>query len=178
MPGNILNTDLPFPDREAGWEGIYDYVYQLQEMLRYSMRNLSEKNFNSVSLPELFQGINQGAFRVGEDGQAVLRGVEIQNADGVPGVRIKENGIEVLGSGVVKAELGYRTIEAGGTRYDYPFLQLGDSLIKKFTDGVWIGNRACAERGGKFAAQKGDTGLFVAADGTVRKVRDGAVTAI
>lgn len=76
----------------------------------------------------------------------------------------------------LKLRLGYT---AGDE--DYPFLQLGSGtgkfadfgLVKKFTDGLWIGNSAVENASGQFAAMKGYNGIFFRfSDNTAYVVKD------
>lgn len=59
MPGNILNTDIMFPqfrERETTDQKVVkvmNYLYMLREQLRYSLCNLGIGNFNEGSLSEL-----------------------------------------------------------------------------------------------------------------------------
>jgi len=74
------------------------------------------------------------------------------------------NGFDVYnGGGDLKLKLGYTTEDE-----DFPFLQLGSGsgltkdfgLVKKFADGLWIGNSIPADDQGTFNAQEGYNGIF------------------
>jgi hypothetical protein len=66
-------------------------------------------------------------------------------------------------SGELKLRFGYTT-----SGEDYPFIQLGSGsgkdadygLVKKFTDGLWIGNSDPANESGEFRAKQGYNGIF------------------
>ena len=63
----------------------------------------------------------------------------------------------------VKLRFGYTTDDE-----DYPFIQLGSGsgasadygLVKKFSDGLWIGNSEPEDESGDFAAKTGYNGIF------------------
>lgn len=63
----------------------------------------------------------------------------------------------------LKLRFGYTT-----SGEDYPFIQLGSGsgstadygLVKKFTDGLWIGNSDPADESGEFKAKEGYNGIF------------------
>ena len=74
------------------------------------------------------------------------------------------NGFDVYNAdGDLKLKLGYTTEDE-----DFPFIQLGSGsgstkdygLVKKFSDGLWIGNSIAAEDYGNFEAKEGYNGLF------------------
>lgn len=78
--------------------------------------------------------------------------------------QMTSNGFDVFNSeGGLKLKLGYTTEDE-----DYPFLQLGSGndsvndygLIKKFEDGLWIGNSIAANDQGTFEAKEGYNGIF------------------
>ena len=75
-----------------------------------------------------------------------------------------ETGLEVHNSeGDVKIRLGYTS-----DGYDFPFVELGSGsgnsaskgLVKKFTDGLWVGNSAAAEANGTFSPTANYNGMF------------------
>ena len=88
-----------------------------------------------------------------------------------------DNGFVVLnGDNEVKLRLGYTTEDE-----DYPFLQLGSGsgastdfgLVKKFSDGLWIGNAEPEDETGAFEAKPGYNGIFFRfSDNTAYVVRD------
>ena len=78
--------------------------------------------------------------------------------------QMTSTGFEVYNRDVeLKLRFGY-TSDGG----DYPFIQLGSGsgasadygLIKKFTDGLWIGNSVPKDASGNFMAKKGYNGIF------------------
>ena len=78
--------------------------------------------------------------------------------------QMTSTGFEVYNRDVeLKLRFGY-TSDGG----DYPFIQLGSGsgasadygLIKKFTDGLWIGNSIPRDASGSFMAKKGYNGIF------------------
>lgn len=87
------------------------------------------------------------------------------------------NGFDVYnGEGDLKLKLGYTTEDE-----DYPFLQLGSGsgsskdfgLVKKFQDGLWIGNSLPANDQGLFEAKVGYNGIFFKfEDNTAYVVKD------
>ena len=87
----------------------------------------------------------------------------VEDPDGY--VVMTNTGLEVFnGEGLRKIRLGYTS--AG---HDFPFVELGSGtdettkgLIKKFTDGLWIGNSAAAEATGLFAPTADYNGMFFA----------------
>ena len=88
-----------------------------------------------------------------------------------------DTGFDVYnGDGEVKLRLGYTTEDE-----DYPFLQLGSGsgehtdfgLVKKFSDGLWIGNSEPEDETGEFEAKTGYNGIFFRfSDNTAYVVRD------
>ena len=99
-------------------------------------------------------------------------------------------GFEVFNSqNDIKLRLGYTT-----NGEDFPFVQLGSGsgastdygLIKKFSDGLWIGNSEPADDSGNFKAQNGYNGIFfkfednmayVVKDTTMKNIYTGAAIA-
>ena len=74
------------------------------------------------------------------------------------------NGFDVYNAdGDLKLKLGYTTEDE-----DFPFIQLGSGsgstkdygLVKKFSDGLWIGDSIAAEDYGNFEVKEGYNGLF------------------
>ena len=66
MPGNLLHGNLSIPevsgdDTQKDIKTILNYLYQLQEQLRYTMRNIGEENFNADELDRLAVKITGGA---------------------------------------------------------------------------------------------------------------------
>jgi hypothetical protein len=66
MPGNLLHGNLSIPevsgdDTQKDIKTILNYLYQLQEQLRYTMRNIGEENFNAAELDRLAVKITGGA---------------------------------------------------------------------------------------------------------------------
>lgn len=65
MPGNLLHGNLQIPalegDTQKDIKTILNYLYQLQEQLRYTMRNIGEENFNEDELERLSVKITGGA---------------------------------------------------------------------------------------------------------------------
>ncbi len=64
MPGNLLDTDIYFPqindkDQKEINKEVIDYLYMLQEQLRYSFGNLGIDNFNDTELDELSELITE-----------------------------------------------------------------------------------------------------------------------
>lgn len=67
MPGNILNTDIMYPnlrgkDTEQQISSIMSYLYMLREQLRYSMANLGVENINPTSLNEIGEIITEPVY--------------------------------------------------------------------------------------------------------------------
>lgn len=87
------------------------------------------------------------------------------------------DGYEVYNSeSDLKLKLGYTSHDE-----DYPFIQLGSGkgvytdfgLVKKFMDGLWIGNSEPADDSGNFTAKVGYNGLFFKfSDNTAYVVKD------
>ena len=76
----------------------------------------------------------------------------------------------------LKLRFGYTT-----QGEDFPFIQLGSGsgistdygLIKKFSDGLWIGNSEPADESGTFSPKVGFNGIFFKfSDNTAYIVRD------
>lgn len=79
-------------------------------------------------------------------------------------IQMTPQGLDVYNpSGLLKAQLGYTS-----GQFDYPFLQLGagsdapgsKGMIKKFRNGLWIGNNVQENADGRFSPQTGCHGIF------------------
>lgn len=97
-------------------------------------------------------------------------------------LKMTNDGMEVYNKdGLLKARIGYTSSDL-----DYPYIQLGSGdgtgtksqgVLKKFADGLWIGNGAAIEASGNFTPQEGYNGIFVSlADGNTYVVHDTAMT--
>lgn len=57
MPGNLLFADKQFPNvsgnKDTDLKAILNYLYMLQEELRYTMGNLGAENFNETGITDL-----------------------------------------------------------------------------------------------------------------------------
>jgi len=53
MPGNLLFANREFPQDPKDTKAILNYLYMLQEELRYTMGNMSGDNFNDTGLTDL-----------------------------------------------------------------------------------------------------------------------------
>lgn len=96
-------------------------------------------------------------------------------------LKMVNDGLEVYNKdGLLKARIGYTSSDL-----DYPYIQLGSGnssgvnsqgVVKKFVDGLWIGNGAALEASGNFAPQDGYNGIFVKfSDGQTYVVKDTAM---
>ena len=100
---------------------------------------------------------------------------DIENSDGYS--QMTSSGFEVFNStNDIKLRLGYTT-----EGEDYPYIQLGSGsgaftdfgLVKKFTDGLWIGNSEPADESGNFTPMLGYNGIFFRfSDNTAYVVKD------
>jgi len=125
-------------------------------------------------------------FIVDENGNAYMSGEStiyggryyagnVDHSDGFS--QMTSSGFEVFNStNDIKLRLGYTT-----EGEDFPFIQLGSGsgaftdfgLIKKFTDGLWIGNSEPADESGNFTAMVGYNGIFFRfSDNTAYVVKD------
>jgi len=112
-------------------------------------------------------------FRVDQNGNAYLAGDATiyggrfyagQPGDAEGFSQMTSGGFEVYNADYdVKLRFGYTTDDE-----DYPFIQLGSGsgasadygLVKKFSDGLWIGNSEPEDESGDFAAKTGYNGIF------------------
>jgi len=112
-------------------------------------------------------------FRVDQNGNAYLAGDATiyggkfyagQPGDAEGFSQMTSGGFEVYNADYdVKLRFGYTTDDE-----DYPFIQLGSGsgasadygLVKKFSDGLWIGNSEPEDKSGDFAAKTGYNGIF------------------
>lgn len=112
-------------------------------------------------------------FRVDQNGNAYLAGDATiyggRYYAGRPGddegfSQMTAGGFEVYNAdSAIKLRFGYTTEDE-----DYPFIQLGSGtgsgtdygLVKKFSDGLWIGNSEPSDESGAFVAKSGFNGLF------------------
>jgi len=127
-----------------------------------------------------------GNFKVDSHGNAYLSGDSTiyggkyyagspSSADGYS--EMTQRGFEVFNSdNDLKLRLGYTT-----DGEDFPFVQLGSGsgqyadfgLIKKFSDGLWIGNSEPSDESGTFTPQSGYNGIFFRfSDNTAYVVKD------
>ena len=72
MPGNLLDTDIYFPTTQGKNQDqinreVLDYLYMLQEQLRYSFGNIGVGNFNDAELTALSVMINKPIYAAIED---------------------------------------------------------------------------------------------------------------
>ena len=114
-------------------------------------------------------------FVVSENGDVSASGnVEIYggryyaNEDGGGFTTMDASGFGMYNSGAVqRIKLGFA---AGNSDYPYLLLNSGDSntdvsgMVKKFLDGMWVGNSTPANETGNFKAKSGYNGIFVAFD--------------
>lgn len=98
-------------------------------------------------------------------GNADLHGGTLTTTNGEVSLAVSSDGLKLMGTGeLLKAMLGYNT--ADGTEYPYLLLGAGggssdtSGLVKKFWNGVWIGNSAPMNATGEFVAQSGYNGIF------------------
>lgn len=81
-------------------------------------------------------------------------------------LKMVNDGLEVYNKdGLLKFRIGYTSSDL-----DYPYIQLGSGkdgsvnsrgIVKKFVDGLWIGNGIAIDAGGYFSPQDGYNGIFV-----------------
>ena len=68
MPGNILSTDVMFPQFSGGESNdeklskVMDYLVMLQEQLRYTLANLGTENFNETEIETFGEMISEPIF--------------------------------------------------------------------------------------------------------------------
>lgn len=71
MPGNLLFADKEFPaitgDDKQDIKQLYEYIYKLQEELRYTMGNLGKENFNEQGLADIKRFITGGSLSTASD---------------------------------------------------------------------------------------------------------------
>ena len=125
-------------------------------------------------------------FIVDENGNAFMSGEstiyggryyagDVDHSDGFS--QMTSSGFEVFNStNDIKLRLGYTT-----EGEDFPYIQLGSGsgaftdfgLVKKFTDGLWIGNSEPADESGNFNPMSGYNGIFFRfGDNTAYVVKD------
>ena len=81
-------------------------------------------------------------------------------------LKMVNDGLEVYNKdGLLKFRIGYTSSD-----FDYPYIQLGSGngggansrgIVKKFVDGLWIGNGIAIDATGNFSPQAGYNGIFV-----------------
>lgn len=81
-------------------------------------------------------------------------------------LKMVNDGLEVYNKdGLLKFRIGYTSSD-----FDYPYIQLGSGngggansrgIVKKFVDGLWIGNGIATDATGNFSPQAGYNGIFV-----------------
>lgn len=157
----------------------------LRDKLYFDPETESYKFVGSVDIKEGIININDN-FKVDQNGNVYMCGDSTiyggkyyagspLSQDGYS--QMTDTGFEVFNSDRdLKLKLGYTT-----DGEDYPFLQLGSGrgqytdfgLVKKFTDGLWIGNSEPEDESGEFVAQQGYNGIFFRfSDNTAYVVKD------
>jgi hypothetical protein len=158
---------------------------ELEDKLYFDPETGNYKFKGSIEVKGGMININD-KFIVDEHGNAYLSGDSTiyggKYYAGLPGSddgfsQMTLNGFEVYNSdGDLKLRLGYTTEDE-----DFPFLQLGSGsgeakdfgLVKKFSDGLWIGNSIPADDQGTFTAMEGYNGIFFKfSDNTAYVVKD------
>lgn len=139
-----------------------------------------------------FQGLSEGTTVI--DGGCIKADTKIESPIIVGGtiyagtpdnmlgyLKMVNDGLEVYNKdGLLKARIGYTSSDL-----DYPYIQLGSGnssgvnsqgIVKKFVDGLWIGNGAALEASGNFSPQDGYNGIFVRfSDGQTYVIHDTAM---
>ena len=124
-----------------------------------------------------------------ELGRFMYKGAgEFYSADGTTFVRIEGNRLVMYSQKdtqelVEKLSIGFTTGRDPDNTYDvdYPFIELGASdnqgevgLVKKFWDGMWVGNSYPKNDSGRFQAKENYGGFFInTLDGKSYVVKDG-----
>lgn len=160
-----------------------DYVFR--DRLYFDPISGSYKFKGSIEVDAGRININN-KFIVDENGNAYMSGESIiyggkyyagsvDESDGFS--QMTSSGFEVFNStNDIKLRLGYTT-----EGEDFPFIQLGSGtgaftdfgLVKKFTDGLWIGNSEPADESGNFTPMIGYNGIFFRfSDNTAYVVKD------
>lgn len=156
-----------------------------EDKLYFDATDESYKFVGSVEVKEGTININD-TFKVDEFGNVYMAGDSTIyggkyyagspiSSDGYS--KMTETGFEVYNKNDdLKLKLGYTT-----SGEDYPFIQFGSGsgeyadfgLVKKFTDGLWIGNKAPSDESGNFEAKDGYNGIFFRfSDNTAYVVKD------
>lgn len=97
-------------------------------------------------------------------------------------LKMVQDGMEIYNDdGLLKARIGYTSSDL-----DYPYIQLGSGdgtgvnsqgIVKKFVDGLWVGNGAAIEDSGNFMPREGYNGIFIKfTDNHTYVVHDTAMT--
>ena len=155
-----------------------DKLYFDSETGEYKFRGSVQVDAGSININDNFV--------VDENGNVTMQGTSTiyggKYYSGTPGStdgfsKMTATGFDVYNTeGDLKLKLGYTTEDE-----DYPFLQLGSGqgtskdfgLIKKFEDGLWIGNSIAADDQGTFTAKEGYNGIFFKfEDNTAYVVKD------
>lgn len=174
----IMNAD-EFRMQALDDEGVLeDKLYFDPESGSYKFKGSIEVQSGSININDRFiVDANGNAYMSGE---ATIYGGKYYA--GMPGgdegfSQMTANGFEVYNSdGDLKLKLGYTTEDE-----DFPFLQLGSGfgatkdfgLVKKFTNGLWIGNSVPADDQGTFTPMTGYNGIFFKfSDNTAYVVKD------
>ena len=138
--------------------GLYRQINKIPDVKLDAMRRDASK-FNSIS-DDNWTGLKQGP------GPIYSGKIQIVDETGaVQGaLEMVPNGMKIYNAdNVLKIHLGFIT-----QGFDYPFLKLGSGngdegtwgLIKKFTDGMWMGNSAPENDYGELTPAAGYNGIF------------------
>lgn len=147
--GNVLSTAIT---NEGTWEAIYKVISDVDG---------TEK-------------IRSGFYFDFASGQFVYDGTGIfRSEDSKTFIKIENDGLTLYtddgrGNQATKIHIGVQNEDEGAYAGDYPYIQLGaggensrTGLIKKFWDGLFIGNDAPKMDSGPFVEKAGYAGIFV-----------------
>ena len=174
----IMNAD-EFKMQTADSAGVYsDSLYFDPQEGEYKFKGNVNVKGGSINVNDKFVVDPDGTVYI--KGESTIYGGKYyasSNKETEGYSQMTPTGFEVYNSKEdLKLRLGYTTGDE-----DYPFLQLGSGsgkfedfgLVKKFTDGLWIGNSAVENASGTFVAMKGYNGIFFRfSDNTAYVVKD------
>lgn len=183
MPGNLLFADKQFPnvsgDKETDLKAILNYLYMLQEELRYTMGNLGVENFNESGMRDL-SGITTKELSI------TVKGVmeEVNTLSG--GMDTLAGGINDLSDSVVTLQgtansqgaalsliAGYTgqnavitvgTWSATGKDITKVYYATNTSKFYKYNGAAWIASNNMSEASFLMSAINGESTIKIKAD--------------
>lgn len=169
--GSVNGYNGPFIMGATLEEGILANAVTAANLIAGTIKSADDGN-------TFFLDLNSGVFRMHGSGQFRSEdGESYITVDGNTFILYSKN--QKTGTFLPKFRLGFNSDSSG---VDYPWILIGNTdegrmgLIKKFTNGLWVGNSVPLNAVGAFAPSAGAAGFFVDTEsGTPYTVADGVM---